>query len=106
GKTFAHARSTRDDDQIRRLEARGQVVEIVEAARDAGDGLLLLVESLDRLQRFHEKVGDADELRLHLAVGDAEDELLGTVEHLADVLAALVAVDRKSTRLNSSHQII
>jgi len=43
GKTFAHARSyDATMYQVRRLEARGSwLFEVVEAARDAGDGLLL-----------------------------------------------------------------
>ena len=47
-RRLAHARAAGDDDQVGRLQAGGQLVEVGEARRHAGDRSLLLVELLDR----------------------------------------------------------
>ena len=55
--------------EIRRLEARRHLVEIVEAARDAGDRLAAALERLDALHRRPEQLLDAREAVVASAAG-------------------------------------
>ena len=75
-----HRRARGDDDQVRRLQARGHLVEIGEAGRDAGDQLLARVQLLDRVEAGLRQVAQRDEAVAHLVVGDREDRVLGLVE--------------------------
>jgi hypothetical protein len=93
-EALPHAGAARDDDQVGRLEARRDAVQVGEARRNAGDRLLLLVEALDRLQRADEDLADAAERRADLALGDVEDGALGLVEQLGDVAVGVVALGR------------
>ena len=104
-RRFAHARPSGHDDQIRRLQPRRQVVQVREPRRHPRHRLLLLVETLDRLDRPDQDLGDPGERLLHLALLDAEDELLGAVEAVLGfqeelsrrggaVLVEAVAMDR------------
>ena len=91
GETLPHARSSRHDDQIRRLQPREQPVEVGEAGRHAGHRLLVLVEAFDRLDRIDQHVGQLRERRPHPPLGDVEDHLLGPVEELGHIAARFVA---------------
>ena len=68
--------------EVRRLEARRHLVEIVEAARDAGDRLAAALQRFDALHRRPEQLLDAREAVLRLLLRDLEDSRLGFVEQL------------------------
>ena len=75
--------------EIRRLEARRQLVEIVEAARDAGDRLAAALQRFDALHRRPEQLLDAREAVARLLLADLEDLRLGFVEQLGRGARAL-----------------
>ena len=66
-------------------------VEILEAAREAGDLGARLVEVADPLERLDERVLEEDELALRAALGEVEDELLGACHELGRLALALPA---------------
>ena len=79
---LSHRRAGGEDDEVRGLESRGEVVEILEAARHAGDLGAVLVELADALERLDERVLEEDELAVGAALGELEDELLGARDEL------------------------
>ncbi len=84
---FAHARPSRDDDQVALVEAVGHAVEVGEAGGDADERA---ARSL--LEILHCSVEDAAER--HEAAGDGflaetEDRLLGLAERLVGLEAAV-----------------
>ncbi len=87
---FSHARPRRQDDQVARLEAARQPVEVGETGGDAGDLLLPLVELLDGLEGGLDDLADVHEGGLRLLLGDGEDAPLGVVEELAHLAGLLV----------------
>src|SRR5438132_2074841 len=88
---LAHGGPPRNDDEIARLEARGLLVEPGEARGQSGDVLLLVVELLDLLEGALEDGAHGEGGALHAPLGDLEDEPLGVVQHLLDVVAPVVA---------------
>ena len=87
---LAHRRPRRDDDQVRRLQARRHLVEIGEAGRHAGDQLLARVQLLDRVEAALRQVAQRHEAVAHLVVGDREDRVLGLVEDDVGFVLAVV----------------
>src|SRR5262245_59120124 len=87
-----HGGPARDDDEIARLEARGQLIELAEAGGESGDVLLLIVELLDLLEGALEDGAHGERRALHAPLGDLEDEPLRVVQHLLDVVAPFVAL--------------
>jgi hypothetical protein len=79
---FSHRRARRDDHEVGRLEARRQLVEIVESTGHAGDGLAAALERLDPLHRRPHELLDAGEAAGALLLTDLEDPLLGLIEQL------------------------
>ena len=94
---LSHRRTRGDDDEIRRLEARRELVEIGEAARDAGDGLAAALQRLDALHRRPDQLLDAREALQPALLADLEDLLLRVVEQLVGRRAPLerLADDRR-----------
>ena len=88
-RRLSHRRTGGDDHQIRRLEARRQLVEIVESARHAGDRLTAALQRFDALHRRPEQFLDANESVVDPLLADLEDFRFRFVEQLDGVGAAL-----------------
>ncbi|CRI63137.1 hypothetical protein THIOKS11170027 [Thiocapsa sp. KS1] len=84
---FAHRRAPRHDDEIRGLQPRGHHVEVGEAGRQPGDGLVALIECVDALDRAAEQGLDRLEpaAAARLLLGDLEDASLGRIEQLGGI---------------------
>ena len=87
-RRLALPRAGRDDHERRRLEPEQQLVEVVVAGGHADDRRVAVVAALELVHRLLEhrverlqRVGDA-------ALGDLEDQRLGAVECLVDVVGA------------------
>ena len=74
-EAFSHRRPGRQDDQIGRLQAGGEFVEVGEPGGQAGDVALVFVAFLQDLEGVLHGVAQADE------VGAAAAALLGDLEH-------------------------
>ena len=85
-----HRRPRGDDDEVGFLEARRHLVELDEAARDAGDEPALRLQLLDHLVALVDHVADADEPGPQPVLGDLEDRPLGLVEQIVGVLFGVV----------------
>ncbi len=79
---LAHRRARRHDDEIRRLKAGGQLIEVAEAAGDARDGLAARMNGLDALHRGPQQLLDAREPLVRALLRHLKDLLLGDVEQL------------------------
>ena len=88
---FPHRRSCRDDDQVARLEAAGDRVEVGEAGRGAGERAALGGELLPLAHLGVQDLADQAEVLLAVVVGDLEHGALGPLDELAR--RRLVAVD-------------
>ena len=83
---LAHARTRREDDQVARLEAGRQMIQIAEAGRHARHVDARLVELRDALEALLEQLLDVAEVPRHPRLREVEDDLLGAVDELGDVL--------------------
>ena len=81
-RRLSHGRSGRNNHEIRGLESRGELVEIVEAARDAGDRLAAALERLDALHRGPQQLLDTHETVGLPLLRDVENLRLGLVEQI------------------------
>ena len=90
-RALSHRRAGREDDEVLRLEAGREVVEILEAARQAGHLGAFLVELVDALERLDERVLEEDELAVGAALGELEDEILGARDELGRLALAIPA---------------
>ena len=88
---LSHRRAGGDDHEVRGLEAAGDAVEILEAAREARHLGARLVELADRLERLDECVLEEDELALGSPLAELEDELLGAGHELRRLALAVPA---------------
>src|SRR3954447_19063235 len=88
-RRFSHRRTRGDDDEIRRLEARRELIEVVEATRHARDRLAAALKRLDTLHRRPHQLLDACEAASTLLLADLEDLLLGFIEQLGGLRPAL-----------------
>ena len=77
-----HARARGDDDEVPRLEAGGQAIQVTEARRDPGDVLAGLVELGDPLEALLQKALDVAELGGDALLREVEDDLLGAVDEV------------------------
>jgi hypothetical protein len=91
GERLPHRWPCRDDDEVGRLEAGGEAVEVGEAGGDAGDLAVVLVEALDRLEGAGEDVAKGVVVLGDPALGDLVDEGLGDVDGALGVLGGLEA---------------
>ena len=93
-RRLAHARPRGDDDQVARLEAGRDAVDVAEAGRHAGDVRAGLVELRDPLEALLQQRLDVAELGRDAALGELEDDLLGPVDELLRLAGALPAEPR------------
>ena len=82
-RRLPHAGPRRDDDQVARLEAAGQPVDVAVALTDAGDVGAGLVELRDPLEALLQERLDVAELGRDPALRELEDDLLGPVDEPA-----------------------
>src|SRR5665811_641689 len=79
------------DDQVPRLEAGGDAIDVAEARGDAGDLDARFVERRDSLEALLEQLLDVAELARDAVLRDGEDDLLGPVDELGYLTGAVVA---------------
>ena len=89
-RRLAHRGARGDHDQVGRLQARGDAVEVGEAGRHPGHHLLALVEPLDDFERLARQLVHRVERGADAALGDFEDFVLGLVEELVDARGRVV----------------
>ena len=87
-RRLALARTGRDDRQRRRLEAEQELVEVVVAGGNADDRRVAVVERLELDQRLLERGVQRDQRVGDALLRDLEDQRLGAVERLVDVVLA------------------
>src|SRR5690606_26368007 len=76
-----HGGASRDDDQVRRLQAAGGLVEIGKAGGQPGDRLAGVEQRVDAIDGLDQDVIDTDGAAgLRPRLGDLEDHPLGFVE--------------------------
>lgn len=83
---LAHGGPGAHDDQRVGLEPRQELVEIVEARRGAGDGLLALVERLEPIEAQVQKFPELDHRVRDATLSDIEDHRFGEIDGLGDVV--------------------
>ena len=88
---LSHGRAGGDDHEVRGLEAGGDPVEILEAAREPRHLGARFVEVADPLERLDEGVLEEDEFALGAALAEVVDELLGARDELLRLALALPA---------------
>ena len=83
---FAHGRSARDDDELAALEARGQLVQLGEAGRDARDVARRMAQRVEPVDRPRQDLLERREARAApvAAVRDLEHSLLREIDDLLD----------------------
>ncbi len=91
GGGLAQAGAAGDDDELAGLEARQEPVEVGEAGGHAGQDALVGADRLDLVHGRLEEVGQDREVLALAFVGDVVDGLLGEVDQVVDVAAALAA---------------
>ncbi len=80
---FAHTGAGGEDDELAGVEPAGQVVEIEQARRDAGDGVAAGFRSgHDEVHRVLDDVLEREGFAADLVLGDAVDLVLGGFEEL------------------------
>ena len=73
------------------MHPAGELVEVVEAGRDADDLALVLVEVVDLVEVVAEGVADRRKVLRDAPLGNGEEGLLGLVERGVDVARVVVA---------------
>ena len=86
-----HRRPCREDDEVAGLETGGQLVELLEAGRHAGDVGARLVQVRDPLEALLEQLLDVREVAGDALLRELEDPLLGTVDEIGDLAGPLPA---------------
>ena len=87
-RRLAHARARGNDDEVPRLEARRQPIEVAETRRHAGHVLARLVELGDALEAFAEEDLDVRELARNARLRQLEDDLLRAVHEIRRLAGA------------------
>ena len=90
-KRLPDARPGSQDDQVRLLQAAGQLVEVAIAGRDAEQVALVLVDEVDALEIALEHLRDRLVVVNLVRLRDIEDGLLGLVEDIVQVARLVVA---------------
>ena len=91
---FAHARPGRQDDQVGLLEAAQQLVQLAEAGRHAQQIALVAVQIVQPVDDAVHDLADGRQVAPDAPLRDVEDQLLGAVDHLIDILRLLVGQRR------------
>ena len=89
-----HRRAGGEDDEVPRLEARRDAVEVAKAGGDAGDVRARLVERRDPLEALLEELFDVAELGARALLREVEDDLLRLVDELGRIAGPLPAEPR------------
>src|SRR2546423_8595444 len=89
--TLSHRGTGGDAHEVRGLEAGGDPIQVLEAAREPGHLGAGLVEVADPLERLDERVLEEDELALRTALAEVVDELFGARDELRRLAFALPA---------------
>ena len=80
---LTHRRTAGDDDHVGRLQATGQVVQIIEAGGQTGDRVTVVEQLVDTVDGLDQDIVDAHRATgLRPVLGDLEDLALGLVEDL------------------------
>ena len=79
---LSHARTGRQDNQVRILEAVGQLVQLFDTRGDSRDAVLAVVEPL---QQGRNEILDGLYSTLHLLVGDGENVPLRILDHIVRI---------------------
>ena len=82
-RALAHRRAGRDDDQVAGLKAAGDLVEVLEPGRRAGQRGALLREAVQLVELVVQDVLDLAEVLLAVVARDLEHRLLGPLDELA-----------------------
>ena len=90
-RRLPHRRPRGEDDEVAGLEARRELVELLEARGDAGDVGARLVEVRDPLEALLEQLLDVREVARDALLRELEDPLLGAVDEIGDLAGALPA---------------
>ncbi len=81
-RALSHRRARGEDDQVAGLEAAGELVDVVEAGRGAGDRHPLARDQLELVELVVEDVLDRAQLAGAVLVGDPEERALRLLEQL------------------------
>ena len=82
-RALAHRRARGDDDQVARLEAAGDLVEVLEARRRAGQRGAFERQLVQLVELLVQHVLDRAEVLLAVVARDLEHRLLGLLDELA-----------------------
>ena len=82
-RRLSHRRARGDDDQVAGLKAAGQLVEVLEAGRRAGQRRLRRRQPVELVGLLVEDLRDRAELLLAIVVGDLEHRALGPLDQVA-----------------------
>ncbi len=82
-RALAHRGPRRDDDQVARLKAAGDLVEVLEARRRAGQRGAFKGQAVELVELHVEHLPDPAEVLLAVVAGDLEHRLLGLLDELA-----------------------
>ena len=93
-RRFPHARPGSDDNEIARLEARREPVEVAEARGDAGHVDAGLVERGDALEALLQQLLDVREVAGDTLLREIEDDLLRAVDELRGLARPVPAEPR------------
>ena len=81
-RRLPHRRPGGEDDEVAGLETGGEVVDLLEPRRDAGDVGARLVQVHDPLEALLEQGLDVGEVARHPLLRELEDDLLGAVDEV------------------------
>src|SRR5262249_30626129 len=88
---LTHRRASGENHEVRRLEAGGDSVEVLETTGEGRPRGAGFVEMADPLERLDERVLEEDEFAVRTALGELEDELLGSRDELGGLAFAVPA---------------
>ena len=88
---LARTGSRCDHDQVRRLQSEQETVELAITGGEPGQVAVVPVQGLELVERLLQRIGDPDHAVGHAVLGNLEDERLGAVERVDDVVGRLVA---------------
>ena len=82
-RRLSHRRARGDDDEVAGLEAAGDLVEVLEARRRAGERGALERQPVELVELVVEDLLDRAEVLLAVVVGDLEHRALGALDEVA-----------------------
>ena len=97
-RRLAHRGTGGDDDKIGGLQSGGQLVDVGETGRHAGNRALYALQPLDRAEAGLGQLGEGDEPGVDTTLRNGEDLLLGTVENDRGLLPRRVSLGLDTVR--------